>query len=161
MYIHKTKTTYRQGVGGGHILAFTGNLYHTRGEVIPFVPDLSLAVQLFLSKFVQQSLILMCCDVMRWSCPLLGKLCSAANTVTLTVLGEEIKDTSNKTHFKPTDMATAYILHIKISNELPAVLIPLLYLRCSCCDLCSSCAGSWQSCSGRPGWFVQRPCGQP
>lgn len=54
----------------------------TRREVISFVP--SLAVQLLLSQFVQQPLVLI--PVMGRGCPLVDKVYSAAHTVTLMAL---------------------------------------------------------------------------
>lgn len=59
----------------------TSSLTHTRREVISFVPKLCFAVQFLLSQLIQQTLILIL--LARHGCPLLGKVRSAANAVTL------------------------------------------------------------------------------
>lgn len=51
----------------------------TGGQVVPFGSEPRLAVQFFLSQFVQQNLILV--FVMRQGCPLLAELCNAAKAV--------------------------------------------------------------------------------
>lgn len=85
MNVYTENTRYR--LEEKTVDADTSNLSCTRREVISFVPKLSLAVQLFLSQFVQQSLILI--PVMGRGCPLVDKVYSAADTVTLMALKEK------------------------------------------------------------------------
>jgi len=129
----KNRHTYILKNGKGvHINFRTGCTSHTRGEVIPFVPKLSLAVQFLLSQFVQQTLMLI--PVMRRS--------SAADTVALVVWGVKRPDkqfcylcqlvtsliTGHQKHFKLDEELVSWVL---ISLSLPSLflLCPLPLLR--------------------------------
>lgn len=65
----------------GSITFTTDSRTRTRGEVIPLVPQLRFAVKFFLSQLIKQTLVLVL--VTRQGCPLLGKVCNTAGTVTL------------------------------------------------------------------------------
>lgn len=75
------RKTKDKDTSGKNITLSTSSLIHTRGEVIPFVPEVSFAVKFLLSQLIQQTLVLIL--LMRRGCPLLDKVCSTANAVTL------------------------------------------------------------------------------
>lgn len=155
----KKNKEHRHNRWGGSRTFTTSSLTRTRGEVISFVPELCFAVKFLLSQLLQQTLILVL--LTRQGRPLLGKVCSTADAVTLMAWEKHTQKGKSLFWDFPYVSCPQVFSNLVTANN-KGDLTWFWYLHCSCCALCSFYDDScWVSCFGRPGWLVQRPCARP